>query len=64
MIMRKFIYVLVSAIISYLICVYEHNTWNFIAELDPSQACERLGEYALYSVTFYWIAKATDLFND
>ena len=34
--MRQFIYVLVSIIISYLICVYEYNTWSFIAGLEPS----------------------------
>lgn len=50
MIMRQFIYVLVSIIISYLICVYEYNTWNFIAGLEPSQACERLFKYAFYFV--------------
>ena len=50
MIMRKFTYVLASAIISYLICVYEYNTWNFIVGLEPSPACERLAEYAFYFV--------------
>lgn len=48
--MRQFIYVSVSIIISYLICVYEYNTWNFIAGLEPSQACERLAKYAFYFV--------------
>lgn len=31
--MRKFTYVLASAIISYLICVYEYNMWDFITGL-------------------------------
>lgn len=48
--MRRFIYILVSIIISYLICVYEYNTWNFIAGLEPSPACERLAKYAFYFV--------------
>lgn len=40
MIMRKFTYVLASVIISYLICVYEYNMWDFIIGLEPSQTCE------------------------
>lgn len=62
--MRRFIYILVPIIISYLICVYEYNTWNFIAGLEPSQACERLVKYAFYFVIWYWVAKPVDLFND
>ena len=57
MIMRKLTYVLASAIISYLICVYEYNMWDFITGVEPSQACERLLGYALYCVIFYWTAK-------
>lgn len=64
MIMRRFIYILVSIIISYLICVYEYNTWNFIVGLEPSPACERLAEYAFYFVIWYWVAKAVDSFHD
>ena len=55
--MRKFTYVLASAIISYLICVYEYYMWDFITGLEPSQTCERLLGYALYCVIFYWIPK-------
>lgn len=62
--MRKFIYVLVSIIISYLICVYEYNTWNFIAGLEPSQACERLFKCVLYFIIWFFFVKALDLFND
>lgn len=62
--MRRFIYILVSIIISYLICVYEYNTWNFIAGLEPSLSCERLAKYAFYFVIWYWVTKAVDLFND
>lgn len=62
--MRKIIYVLVSIIISYLVCVYEYNTWNFIAGLEPSQACERLAKYAFYFVIWYLGVKAFDLFDD
>lgn len=57
MIMRKFTYVLASVIISYLICVYEYNMWDFITGLEPSQTCERLLGYVLYCVIFYWAAK-------
>lgn len=62
--MRQFIYVLVSIIISYLICVYEYNTWSFIAGLEPSQACERLFKCAFYFIIWFFFAKALDLFND
>lgn len=63
MIMRRFIYILVSIVISYLICVYTYNTWNFIAGLEPSQACERLFKYAFYFVIWFFLMKIIDLFN-
>lgn len=63
MIMRKFIYVLVSAIISYLICVYQYDEWNFIVGLSPSQVSARIAACSLYAVIWHEFLKAINLFN-
>ena len=58
MIMRKFIYILVSIIISYMLCVYEYNAWDFIVGLEPSHVCVILVKLAFYSLSCYWIIVA------